>query len=463
MDRDTLRTHQTNLAVALANSLQPVSLFEPKAPSHLHIGAHASSGDPTTITVERFGLGEWLSTLLPQFKPGEYHTLQSRLKEETSLHMDKDVRFLLSKMLGVGLTTDGFQSQSRLYFHSLTAHGIVMYRHRPMFLSFLLRDEAFPDGTAQGEADFVTNVCAEYELDVSKRVGMTVDGAERATARALNLPYLWCPAHLLNLAIHDVLKWPEANSVRVAVDDLAAYPRFSHQGWELMDKFKKTVRHFSSRTAWAELEKAAAQLQDPGEKSKPTVPKMKTDVETRWKSELDCGTSVLESSAAQHEYWRSAARRGVAPILSSIDEKLGNELAFVLSGPAHITSSIQGWAYPTGIDVIPQLIRCIEFWLTKATDVIIQTALVQEIRDSLVNSHFVRAWAKSFARASGSFLPYLALVRGHGQLLVLIGIWLCYGTRHAIFVLFWIYLVPSLWKQSMATSSAVSSNLHLCI
>jgi hypothetical protein len=101
------------------------------------------------------------------------------------------VRFLLSKMLGVGFTSDGFTSDdSKMHFHSLTAHGVIQLGRRLVYLSFLLADRVFPEGTAPVVSSFILDELDNvWEVDELQRVGATVDGAELAMARMLNMPF----------------------------------------------------------------------------------------------------------------------------------------------------------------------------------------------------------------------------------------------------------------------------------
>jgi hypothetical protein len=368
-----LENQQTLLAVALAEGLHPVSLFAPKQPHTLYTG-------DGSVTVERFGLGDWLHQLLPQFKPGSYHTLQTRLEKFMETSVDVDTKFLVMQMLGNGFTIDGFVAQMGLYYHSVTTHGVIMVKDRIFFLSFLLGCNAFPEGDAKSEASHFIATCDQWGIDKRKRLAITLDGAERATAREAEVPSLWCVAHLINLAVHNVLEWPVRTNNKVPEDELVNYPLFSRQAWELVDKAKRTVRHFSSRKNWDELSKAHKEVAG----ANAQLLTLKSDVATRWSSELTLIISVLESIKSQDLYWRWNGNKG--RILMSVDAKMLEEMVCLLQAPAAVTTQIQGWSYPTGAGVVLKFIKCITYWRDVAKDDLITTALIREVRSNLIQS-----------------------------------------------------------------------------
>lgn len=372
-----LENQQTLLAVALAEGLHPVSLFAPKQPHTLSTG-----GGP--VAAERFGLGEWLQQLLPQFKPGNYHTLQTRLDKFMVTSVDVDTKFLVKQMLGNGFTIDGFVAQMGLYYHSVTTHGVVLLKDRIFFLSFLLGCNAFPEGDAKAEASHFISTCDMWEIDKRKRLAITLDGAERAAAREADIASLWCVAHLINLAVHNVLEWPVRSGNKVSEEELGDYPLFSRQAWDLVDKAKRTVRYFSSRKNWDELSKAHKEVA--GEDAHLLT--MKSDVATRWSSELTLICSVLESTKSQEVYWRWNMNKG--RILMPVDVKMLEEMVCLLQAPASVTTQIQGWSYPTGAGVMLKFIKCITYWREVAKDDLITTALVREVRSNLIVSFRAR-------------------------------------------------------------------------
>lgn len=405
---EELKAQQTALSVALANSLLPVSVFAAKPPLLLHTSDVA--GHSGAIEAERFTLGSWLQQLVPQFKTGMYKTLQSRLSEEVEQHLDVDVRFLVEEMIGVGFTTDAFESQSGLYFHSVSAHGVVFFDRRPLYLSFLLANESFPSGTAADEAAFLRGVLEQWNISEERRLGATVDGAERAALRAAGIPYLWCPAHVINLAIHDVTQRPLRSGVPILDEHLPEFPLFKWEVADLLGKVKRTVSFFSSRVVWADLERAHVNLG-----TKEPLKHMKADVATRWNSELIAVQSVLDSWDSQNEYFRM--KRGAGRILSKSDHKALSELVYLLSAPAAVATAAQGWAYPTGVSVFPDLFKCLLFWLECCTSEKIQTALMKETRDCLVSALVGRlariaAESENLVLALCAFSPWFWRTRG---------------------------------------------------
>jgi hypothetical protein len=136
----------------------------------------------------------------------------------------------------------------------------------------------------------------------SQRVGATVDGAELAMARMLNMPFWHCPAHWVNLSIHDVIQWPKRNNLKILEEELQNYPLFLRQIWEIIDNAKKTVTFFSSPKQLAELKRVA-------EKAKFKVMAFKRDGETRWSSEYLLLESIMENKDAMGEFWRQRNNR----------------------------------------------------------------------------------------------------------------------------------------------------------
>lgn len=305
--KEELREQQLLLAVAISNSNLPVTIFQKKSPSYLHVGARNDSG-VSELEVERYDLHDWLCGLVPQFKTGHYQTLQARLISERRDRLEPDMRFLLKQMMGVAFTTDGFTSEAKLHFHALTAHGVVMLKGQLVFITFLLADTVFASATAAVEAQWFHEQLEHWNIARDQCVGMTVDGAERAMARAVDMAFLWCPLHLLNLGIHDVLQWPKRDGVRVPDAELANYPLFLRGICNVIDKCKQTVGHFASPKQWEALVKVHAQLRLPGE-----IKTFKQDVVTRWSSELTMMESV---SAAVYAKMRSvnALHRRCLPV-----------------------------------------------------------------------------------------------------------------------------------------------------
>jgi hypothetical protein len=295
-----------------------------------------------------------------------------------------DVKFLLSRMLGIGFTSDGFTSDANLHFHSLTSHGVLIFRGRFLFLSFMLADDVFSEGDAVTESVWILQQLDHWGIDEARRAGLTIDGAMRATARATGMPYLWCPAHWLQLGIHDVTEWPKVVAGKVPEKRLNEYPKFQRHVWEIIDKAKRSVSLFSSPKNWAELVAIHERL-----KIKELLKSLKQDQATRWSSEFTMLEAVMESQREQEEWYRVHFQR--ERIMQPIDFKICSEMIFVLSAPKHVTLRRQKWEFPNGLDVWPDFFRCIEYWLTECTDAVITTALVREFRDGLIVSVVERA------------------------------------------------------------------------
>ncbi len=376
LSREELQEQQRGLGLALANSLAPISMFEKKPSRTLHCG-------DSDETVERWDLNSWLFNLLPQFKPGEYHTIQSRVNDEVT-RLDADVRYLLSRMIGIGLTSDGFSSDANLHFHSLTAHGVLILRNRMFFVSLLLADEVFPESDAETESQWILKTLDHWGVGEAQRAGLTIDGAMRATARLTRIPWLWCPGHWLQLGIHDVTEWPKLGTGKVPEERLGEYPKFQHQVWEIIDKTKRTVAFFSTPKKWGELQAIHEQLKLPD-----ALKSLKQDQATRWSSEFSMMESVLESQKQQDEWYRNHYRYD--RIMFGSDFKICSEMCFILSAPKRVTLRRQTWDFPCGLDVWPDFFRCIEFWLSDCPDSTITTALAREFRDGLIKSVVDRA------------------------------------------------------------------------
>ena len=387
-------------AVGHCNDLKPISSFDKKPPRILHQGVGEGEDGDALLEVERWDMHAFLTSLVPQFKTGVHHTLQVRAADAHKL-VNADVKFLLSKMIGVGFTSDGFTSdESKMHFHSLTAHGVIQIGRRVIFLSFLLADRVFPEGTADVVSSFILDELDNvWEVDETLRVGITVDGAELSMAARLKMLYWHCPAHWLNLTIHDVIQWPKCNNLKVALEELASYPSFLRQIWEIIDNAKKTVT-FSSPKQLAELKRTA-------EKAKLEVKAFKQDVETRWSSEYILLESIMENKAAMRDFWRQRNNRD-GMHLTNEDYGFIDDMLYILSCPHRIVEDIQKWAYPCGMDVWPDLFRCVEFWTVNCKDSIsrdLSKRMVQHLLDA------------TFRRASITFnsnrLLHLAMMSFH--------------------------------------------------
>jgi hypothetical protein len=378
LSAEELKEQQTLLAIALCNDLKPISSFEKKPPRILHQGvAEGEEMDPL-LEVERWDMHAFITNLVPQFKTGVYKTLQVRAGDAQKL-VNTDVKFLLSKMIGVGFTSDGFTSdESKMHFHSLTAHGVIQLGRRVTLFSFLLADRVFPEGTADAVSSFILDELDNvWEVDESQRVGIAVDGAELAMARQLKMPFWHCPAHWLNLSIHDVIQWPKRNNMKVPLEDLTSYPSFLRQIWDIIDKAKTTVTFFSSPKQWAELKRVA-------EKSKLKVKAFKQDVETRWSSEFILLESIMENKDAMADFWRQRNNRDGMQLMTE-DYGFIDDMLYILSCPHRIVEDVQKWAYPCGMDVWPDLLRCVEFWTVNCKDIIrrdLSKCLVQHLLDA---------------------------------------------------------------------------------
>lgn len=383
LSAEELKQQQALLAVALCNDLKPITTFDRKAPHLLHQGVAEGEELSPTVDVERWDMFSFLSHLVPQFKPGFHVTLQARATDIQNL-MDADIKFLLSRMIGVGFTTDGFTSdESKMHFHSLTAHGVICLNKRLTFLSFLLADRVFPEGTAEVVSSFILSELDEvWGVSEGMRVGMAIDGAELAMARLTKIPYWHCPAHWINLCIHDVFQWPKRNNLKVSLESLVEYPLFLRGIWDVIDKAKRTVTFFSTPKQWAELKRVA-------DKSKRELKTMKQDVETRWSSEYLLLESVIESKEVQTEFWRTRNNRE-GKQLSDADFDFVDDILYILSCPHRITMDLQKWTYPCGVLVWPNFFRCITFWTVNCKNVITR-ALSKEVVAHLMEAAFRRA------------------------------------------------------------------------
>jgi hypothetical protein len=195
------------LAVALAN--QGISLFAFDKRAERHMAIINDDGESAYDTFQRFTLNSFVLHILPEFHNVTGKTLQQRLAAENLL-LAQDVRFVIKLMIGIGLTTDGYSGDQKLKFHSLTCHGPVRLGGRLCFVNFVLAADTFPEGEAQTVGSWIVAKCNEWGIKTEatgpgcQLVGASVDGAERKALECAGIPFVWCFAHALDLAISDV-------------------------------------------------------------------------------------------------------------------------------------------------------------------------------------------------------------------------------------------------------------------
>ncbi len=411
LSKEELKEQQCMLGVALANDLLPVSIFQEKKSRSIQVGS-SRSGEPTSIDVPRWDLGSWLSCLVPQFKPGFYQTIQTRVNELNDNELKQDVKFLISKMISVGFTSDAFTSQSRLHFHSVTGHGVIFFRQRLMFISLLLANKAFKESDAEAESRYFLDVCEDWDIPESRRSGVTVDGAELAMAQRAQLRAVWCPLHWLQLGIHDVLQWPSRSTGLVSEEELHNYPLFQRQSWELIDNNKKMVTVFSTPKALGQLRDAHDRLKS---SSRLVVPKQCND--TRWSSEYIMMESLQECRSALEEYFRIEGKQRTRP-LSKTDFDISSEFLYVLAPARHVTTLLQSWDFPCSLEIWPSFFRCQIYWLTKCGEQQLSSALAKEFAQGILNA-CMRRGAEVFAKnpkvhyALMAFSPFFWVLNGN--------------------------------------------------
>lgn len=95
----------------------------------------------------------------------------------------------------------------------------------------------------------------------------------------------------------------------------------------------------------------------------------------------------LLSEAAQDEFWRK--RRQEGRILKKDDLPFLHEILDVLAAPKHVVQTWQSWAYPVGVDVYPNLIKCVVYWNDKCAG--LKLDLCKRFRDAILESCVHRA------------------------------------------------------------------------
>jgi hypothetical protein len=173
------------------------------------------------------------------------------------------------------------------------------------------------------------------------------------------------------------------------------------------------VTFFSSPKQLAELKRVA-------EKAKFKVMAFKRDGETRWSSEYLLLESIMENKDAMVKFWRQRNNRD-GKHLNNDDYGFIDDILYILSCPRRITDDVQKWAYPCGMDVWPDLFRCVQFWTVDCKEVI-QRHLSKELVNHLLDATFDRA-VKTFESnrplhlAMMGFHPYTWRTHGDTYLL----------------------------------------------
>lgn len=93
---------------------------------------------------------------------GDFHSQYFDGSIDICDHLLKQVAFFLSRCAGVGLTTDGWSSDSGVHFITLTAHGVLQISGKFVVVDFVLSTEAITEGDMEAVSAWISGVLVRY-------------------------------------------------------------------------------------------------------------------------------------------------------------------------------------------------------------------------------------------------------------------------------------------------------------
>jgi len=151
-----------------------------------------------------------LSYLTPGYIPPHRKKLTTALLPRLRQQLEAVIKKKLANLPWLSLTVDAWTAINSQNYMAITLHGISeQWKHESFVLDVVPIQES---ETGHYIATMIQDVLDTWDINLSRIVAATTDGGsnfQSAISNHLHLNWVWCTAHLLNLAVQDVLELPE--------------------------------------------------------------------------------------------------------------------------------------------------------------------------------------------------------------------------------------------------------------
>jgi hypothetical protein len=224
--------------------------------------------------MESEDLKEFFRYIAPHYQLPTRKTLAKELLPTQQTLVKKSIEKRIRKIPYLSLTTDGWTSAALSGYLGVTAHGVTEdWKMESFFLGLIpvRRSE-----TAEFIADSLEQLFEDWQLTKDRIAGICTDGGSNmvsAATKQLELTWIYCGAHIINLAIHYGLKNSAATK-------------------ELIRKTKCIVRVFKRSPRAAQILREQQRLERTGQ-----LPLIQ-ETKTRWGSAYEMLSRLLQCKSA---------------------------------------------------------------------------------------------------------------------------------------------------------------------
>lgn len=333
------------------------------------------------IFVDSQTFKDFIKYLNPSYKPPGRTKLSDTMLAELREKVEGNMKKAMTDIKSFSLTLDSWTSTGNKSFITVTAHGI----NKEWKLKSFVLDFMYVKQSETGEyiADSVSEILDKWGIPLEKISCITSDSAanmKNAFLEQMQMPWLACIAHVLNLVVRKGLESPEVKSI--------------------IKKAKAISKHFRrsplSKRILSEKQKAL---------NLPVIT-LKVDTKTRWnscyymiKQLIKSREAVSASIACINSENRS--RRNIPQDLGSIEWSLLKEIMEVLRPFKDTSELVSGQKYATISFYMPSIDRLQLHFLSNNTS---DSEAITQMKNVMINEFSARFTGTAFSDMSDSII-----------------------------------------------------------